>query len=60
MLGVEADADVALPFVWLSAVLLPFVESLGAGVDDGCGVDVEAADVPFAPGVDAGLDWPAP
>ena len=54
VLEVEADVNVELPFVWLSAVLVPFVDSLGAGVD------VEAVDVPFSAGVGAGLDWPAP
>jgi hypothetical protein len=43
-LGVDA-AGVAL--LWLSVVLVPLVCSLGAGVEDGCGVDVEGVDVPF-------------
>ena len=42
VLGVDA-AGVAL--LWFSVALVPFVCS--AGVDDGCGVEVEGVDVPF-------------
>jgi hypothetical protein len=49
--GMELGAGVVLPFVWLSLALVPFVCSLGAGVDDGWGVDAEAAGVPLVLGV---------
>jgi hypothetical protein len=58
-LGVDVEAGVAL--VWLSVVLVPFVCSLGTGVDDGCGVDVEGVIVPLTLGVCAEFcGWPAP
>jgi len=49
--GLGVGAGVALPFVWVSVALVPLVCSLGAGVEDGCGVDAEAAGVPFVLGV---------
>jgi hypothetical protein len=41
----ELGAGVAAPLVWFSVELVPLVCSLGAGVDDGWGVDAEAAGV---------------